>query len=443
MAVYDIWHKQPKPGAEPCKCGSAKHPLYPSAKHKQGDRWEVRWRDDMKEQKYKRFVKKEGTNPELHADAFDKTISADLLTDNYNDPRSGETLFEEYAEEWRTARTHGESTGIGVEYRLRLHVYSDPDNPKRTRRGGPALGHLQLKELAKRPSLVQQWISGMKLSDSSKVLAIGDVYQVLSAAIDDGLISRNPLNAKSVSRPHPQKREVVPLTADEVEALSRELRHRPCCKAGCDKCGPTRFQFLPKLGAATGMRQGEMLAVDVDKDLDFLRRVVHVRRQMKRIHGALVFAPLKNGKIHDVPMTDTTAIMLSEYMKAYPPAKVTLPWAARDGEDITFNLLLTDGQGGAMSRNMANNRWRGALTRAGIPADQYHMMHVTRHTFASFCLSAGISIRAVAECLGDTEAVVQATYSHLMPDDTDRLRKAIDGFFGRRPDESPSEARAS
>jgi site-specific recombinase XerD len=59
------------------------------------------------------------------------------------------------------------------------------------------------------------------------------------------------------------------------------------------------------------------------------------------------------------------------------------------------------------------------------------MMHVLRHTFASSCLSEGISVGAVAEAMGDTEATVQATYSHLMPDDTDRMRKAIGRFFTR------------
>lgn len=52
----------------------------------------------------------------------------------------------------------------------------------------------------------------------------------------------------------------------------------------------------------------------------------------------------------------------------------------------------------------------------------------------------GVSIRAVAECLGDTEPTVQATYSHLMPDDTNRLRKAIDRFFTRPPENGTQEA---
>lgn len=58
-----------------------------------------------------------------------------------------------------------------------------------------------------------------------------------------------------------------------------------------------------------------------------------------------------------------------------------------------------------------------------------HGMHVLRHTAASAWLSAGVGVPAVAAWLGDTEATVLATYAHLMPDDTDRGRKAMDAFF--------------
>lgn len=68
------------------------------------------------------------------------------------------------------------------------------------------------------------------------------------------------------------------------------------------------------------------------------------------------------------------------------------------------------------------------------------MMHVLRHTAASAWLSAGISVRAVAEFLGDTEATVQATYSHMMPDDRDRARKAMEQFFKRPEGSGRSES---
>jgi integrase len=194
---------------------------------------------------------------------------------------------------------------------------------------------------------------------------------------------------------------------------------------------------LPYLGAATGQRQGELFGIDAKQDIDFLRRVIHVRRQVKIIRGKQVFAPIKNDQLHDVPLTDAAAVMLAEYLREYPPEPVTLPWVKVGGDLVTFTLLLSRGPGLAMHRKTVNDRWRPALKRAGIACDRYHMMHVLRHTAASAWLSAGISVRAVAEFLGDTEATVQATYSHMMPDDRERARKAMERFF--TPPESGDE----
>jgi hypothetical protein len=61
---------------------------------------------------------------------------------------------------------------------------------------------------------------------------------------------------------------------------------------------------------------------------------------------------LKNDKIHDVPLTDSAAVMLSEYIQNYPPELVTLPWVKADGNSVTFTLLLSRGSGLAMHRKM-------------------------------------------------------------------------------------------
>jgi hypothetical protein len=55
-----------------------------------------------------------------------------------------------------------------------------------------------------------------------------------------------------------------------------------------------------------------------------------------------------------------------------------------------------------------------------------------RHTFASECLSNGLSLAKTAAYLGDTQQVVLATYSHFMPTDEDRARDILNGFFAPR-----------
>jgi integrase len=85
-----------------------------------------------------------------------------------------------------------------------------------------------------------------------------------------------------------------------------------------------------------------------------------------------------------------------------------------------------------MNRTRFNeSQWRPALRKTGIGTEPGNGMHVLRHTAASAWLSAGVGVPAVAAWLGDTEVTVLSTYSHLMPDDTDRGRKAMDLFFTR------------
>ncbi len=180
------------------------------------------------------------------------------------------------------------------------------------------------------------------------------------------------------------------------------------------------------------MRQGELFGLALD-DIDFLRhKVIHVHRQVRLIGNVLCFAPVKNGKAHDVPLAASLAPVLAEHIRLYPPAEVTLPWLMPDGKPVTFALLVTRPDGTAMHRNRFNeSQWRPARVKAGIPAARDQGMHVLRHTAASAWLAAGVDIVSVAAWLGDTVKTVWETYAHLMPDADDRGRKAMDVFFTR------------
>ncbi len=54
----------------------------------------------------------------------------------------------------------------------------------------------------------------------------------------------------------------------------------------------------------TADRVERELAVD---DVDFLRKVIHVRRQVRLIGNVACFRPVKNGKAHDVPLAESLA----------------------------------------------------------------------------------------------------------------------------------------
>ena len=69
-----------------------------------------------------------------------------------------------------------------------------------------------------------------------------------------------------------------------------------------------------------GLRQGEVFGLSPD-DIDWLRKIVHVRRQVKIVGGHRVFAPPKGGKDRDVPLAASLALRLSATWRCSRPPR--------------------------------------------------------------------------------------------------------------------------
>jgi integrase len=436
MAVSDRWHRAPEPGDQPCRCGRGRNRLYPSVDHESGDRWKVRWRDPATgKQKSRNFEVRDGKDPNRCADAFDKLIQGQLATRTYADPRAGEVTLHSYAETWRASRTHGKSTAGIVESRLRNHVYEGAPGTGRTPKGGVSIGHHPMALLASRPTLCAAWIAAMPLAEGARRMVVIAVSAVFDAAVEDGVVPRNPLRSSSVSRPGRGDGEVQPFTAAEVDAIA----------AGMDQ----RYRLMPRLAAGTGMRQMEMSGLGAD-DIHAAGRRPRVRaaRQLLAVGGVLHFAPLKGRKPpRDIPLALPVARELERHCGAFPPVPVTLPWyepgSKMHGELVTVRLVLTRPDGTPLTRGSSDSAWATGVRRmlAGtVPGARRKgrrvrgwNIHRGRHTAASAWLRAGIDIVRVAAWLGDTVAVVSTTYAHLMPGDDDgetHGREAVGAFFG-------------
>lgn len=434
MAVYDRWHVAPAPGSRPCEHRDrARGQLYPSSTHGAGRRWQVRWRDETGRQQKRNFDKKTGADPDTCADAFDAKITAELNAGTYIDPAAGEIAFRAFAEEVVENRVLDPATREKMRGRLERHVY-------------PVVGEMTLKALARRPSLIQNLVRALErkpLAPSHIQVVMAHVTTVFSAAAEDGLVLRNPCRSTAVVLPKVVKKDLVPWTAENVQAMRAAL--------------PPRYAAMVDAGAGLGMRQGEILAFSPE-DVDWLRGKAMIRRQIKRVGGKLVFALPKGEKVREVPLPKSVKLALSEHMRGFPSATVTLPWRVPDGEPHTARLLFTSSAATAIHATRLNIYWRSALESAGIvPAPEKggrrvpareHGMHALRHFFASALITEGESIKAVSEWLG--HASIQITldlYTHLMPRSEVRMRKIIDGALTSEDGASalkvPSGARGS
>lgn len=444
MTVADRWHKTyPKSGDEPCKehsRGRAK--LYPTREHMQGDRWQVRWRDLNDEQRSRNFALREGKNPEIHADAFDAKITAELNAGSYIDPKLAEGTFGAYALERIDAGTGNSETRRQNRGLLRNHVLEDPATPGHTPTGAVALGHRTFVELQQRVTYTRDWMADLRVAPRTALRVIRLVSSVFIAAMDDGLIRRNPTVAESAkgAKPKPAPKKALPWEPAIVCAVGDGLRIRQ-----------PRFEIVPYLGAATGMRQGEMFGVAVEDigEPEFFRRqlTVQVCRQVKLAGGEICFGPVKNRKEHAAPVPLAFAEMLIAFMDQFPPVPVTLRWddeadKERHGKLVTFRLIVVRPDGKALNRNDFNHDfWKPALAHAGLipprergkrwPQAREQGCHRLRHTAVSQWLSEGASAAEVAEWIGDTPAQVLATYAHMMPGAEEKARSGMGKFFAK------------
>ncbi len=343
----------------------------------------------------------------VDAERFRTSNEHAKLRGDWTDPAAAKVTLAAYAASWLAAQTTDPSTVEATALRLRLHML-------------PALGDYPLGGL--RPSVVQAWTRGLAatLAPSYVRVIFANLSAVLSAAVDDGLISRNPCRAGSVKLPAPDRRRVVPWPAEQVAAVAAEL--------------PDRYAALAVAGAGLGLRQGELFGLAVG-DVDFLRGVVHVCRQVKIVGNRQAFALPKGGRQRDVPLAETVALRLAAHLQAWPPVEVTLPWSP-SGQPETARLVFSTRERTALHRGFVNRHvWKPALVAAEVTASRDNGMHALRHHYASVLLEDGVSVKALAEYLGHADpGFTLRVYAHVMPASEDRARAAVDRALAGSPD---------
>ncbi|MFE4800102.1 tyrosine-type recombinase/integrase [Streptomyces sp. NPDC056708] len=381
-----------------------------SDRHGTGMRYRARYISPDGTEKSKSFPDKQ----KRLAETWLTQVAADMARGQYVDPNAGRVTFQQFATTWLASQTTDVSTIVAMELRFRLHVF-------------PHMGSRSMS--AFQPGHIRTWARSLQdagLASSYQRVIFANVSAAFAAAVDDGIVARNPCRAGSVRAPKLDARKLKPWTHERVLAVRAGL--------------PEQYQAIVDVGAGCGLRQGEVFGLAVD-EVDFLGGVVHVVRQVKMVGSHLVFAPPKGGKLRDVPLPDAVSRALARHITQRPPAEITLPWKTPDGPPVTATLLFYSRERKALNRNYSNMYlWKPALVSAGViperlPGERFkysreHGMHALRHYYASVLLDAGENIRALAEYLGHSDpGFTLRTYTHLMPNSQDRARKAIDAAF--------------
>ena len=185
---------------------------------------------------------------------------------------------------------------------------------------------------------------------------VRNIHQILSSSLklaqEQRLILTNP--AEGCALPRVEHQEMKTLTTVQLASFFREAR----------ESGVFELYYLE---LATGLRRGELLGLKWE-DVDLQRGDLRVRRQVSRINGDVVEAPLKTKNAYRIlPLAEDTVGVLKEQRKKVGNS----PW------------VFPSNNGGPISPDSVLHMLHRVLKRAGLPKVRFHDL---RHTFATLAL---------------------------------------------------------
>jgi integrase len=218
------------------------------------------------------------------------------------------------------------------------------------------------------------------------------IRTALESAVEARLLDWNPAASRATKVPR-----VV--TVDHATWTPTQL------KLFLDHIAQDRLMALYFLGAATGMRRGELVGLRW-RDIDLDARTIDVRETIVA-YGKEVWVkkPKSPSSRRTFPDIDSRTIaVLQAHRKAQIAEQLAAEaWAGTDRvfvDELGENL-----KPGAVTRGMARH-----VRAAGLPKLTPHGL---RHTFATVALEAGVDVVYVSRLMGHSSATItQDVYQH-------------------------------
>lgn len=373
-------------------------------------KWVVRYRDPAGKEHSKTF------DTQGAAKDFDADQATKLARGTWIDPHAQRTTILELCEQWRDQAVRDGT----IKDRQFLCDNLGPMGDYPAGQVTKSQITLWVKHLRQgRP-----WAGGRPLSEKNVINRCGQLRNVLSRAVDDGIIGRNPA-AHLKNQPSIESRveeRMVP-TVDQIKAL---------CAASTtggdwtDQSGheqhlcPTPWMTLCiHIAMETGLRSGEVSGLLV-RDVDLEHKILRVRQQCAKRVGER--GPLKSkSSRRDVPISSALARELKEAVGDRGPGEPVVAGARGDG--VTSRLI--------------SERFVKVRAVAGVPDGV--SFHGLRHFFATEMLNAKVAPLTVSALLGHGSLAVTAkVYAHWMPGRIDDARGALRTLAGFLRDDVPA-----
>ncbi len=300
-------------------------------------------------------------------------VRADELVGLVTDPRGGERLFGEYAEQWLKhrlvkGRPLTPATRQGYEGLLRRNLL-------------PPFAKTKLRQIT--PERVRKWHS--ELTASASADAAAKSYRVLRAilntAVSDELIPRNPCHLKGAGIEHAEERPM--LDSSTVLKLANAIDPRLRC--------------LVLLGGFVGLRTGELLGLE-RRDVDLMHRVIHVRRQAQEINGhRIITEPKTEAGVRSLSLPGALVQSLEAHIAAN-----AAPGPA--------GAVFTGRSGLPLRRADLSEEWRAAVVAVRLSGLRIHDLR--HHAATTFARKPDVTLRELMTTIGHASPAAALRYQH-------------------------------
>lgn len=265
----------------------------------------------------------------------------------------------------------------------------------------------------------------LTLSDSTVKKARTLYVAMFDAAVEDGLIRVNPARSKS-AKPHKGTVGTHRILTYEEVRLIHQVDHR---------CRPFALAMY-----YAGLRRGEALALDIDRDVDFKSGWIHVTQAVRFDSNRPILTDPKTEAGHrDVPLFPALESILKGrhgLLLPGPDGKHCTEQAFSRAWESYNNALSRAANDGLQKRWWGRTREHKAILAEDIAAlPPYKEIslrcHDFRHSFCTSLCDAGVDLHVAIRWLGHAdEKMILQIYDHVTPA---RIRTAVTQaatFFG-------------
>jgi integrase len=266
----------------------------------------------------------------------------------------------------------------------------------------PALGNIKLTQLS---AVNLQKFYSDKLNSGLSPRTVQYIHATLHKALDYAvrwnLVIRNV--ADLVDKPKVERKQVVPLTVEQVNKL-------------LDTASTHRWYPIYVAACYMGLREGEVLGIHAE-DFDFENGVLHVNHavQQLRKQGVVVTEPKSKASKQPVYIPAYALKVLKDYV---------------DQMQDKHGLIFTTSSGKPIGPRNLIRHFKLVLKKAGLPDVRFHDL---RHTAASLLIQSGAHMKEVQFALRHSQWNLTADqYSHLMPGMANSAAERLNDLLGRK-----------